>query len=520
MYKVLIIEENPEIRNRIQGLIDWEHQGFQIIAAISNGIVGRAIMERQKPDIIMLSMSSIYLGGLGFIESIENIGFPFSIIQMYTKTNTLINCKDYIINTNLSLCRHNLNRQDLIRTLTAAAADISKYKEDVFQIAENQPMKVQRNNAILKILSGIDAEKYGKLEKRFFFGFQNVYLTVILIYPATGRSTFEKRLHHQLSNIVWSVLSQTDCGEVFFTKSECMGAVIRFSKSDNRHTRLLFFSLTASKICEAIKSQIGIDAVCILPDESHELGGLHKAFHDANEMEPYRYFMPDAGVITQSYIASHSISVSFDEIDICVRKLSDAIGMLRYEDLGGIFAQLYLSQIKSSMDTSVLQYARDCLQTLYTSFIDELSVEPDTDSLRSAAEQCPTVEQECFTVKSYFASLIQKASEKKENLHPVIRKATNFITRYYADDLTLDGVAAHVNVSAVHLSRLFRRELRVTFTEYLTSVRVEQAKRLMMLSDDRIADVAALIGYRDKKYFSRVFKKSTGVSPSVYRSGK
>ena len=309
MYKVLIIEESKEISDRLIKIIDWEEHGFQIMGVVSNGIVGRAIMERQKPDIILLSMSAMYLGGRGFIEAVENISYPFSIIQFYTKQSTLVN-SDYSINTRIVLSRMALSPRDLVTTLEAASADLTRGTEDGFNLAVHQTLSAQRNNAILKILKGVVQGKYIKLAKQFQFNLEDDQLGVIILYPL-GNRFFDEKLLKQLSNIVKAVLSHHDGGEVFITENNRLGAVVKFQKLKEKYTQYLFFSFIAEKICDAIKNQMGIDVDCVMSDDACDVLHVSKVYNAAQELEPYRYFKSATSVLTRKYVTSNATNVTF-----------------------------------------------------------------------------------------------------------------------------------------------------------------------------------------------------------------
>ena len=100
----------------------------------------------------------------------------------------------------------------------------------------------------------------------------------------------------------------------------------------------------------------------------------------------------------------------------------------------------------------------------------------------------------------------------------VIRKARAFIAEKFNDsNLTLHDVASHVALSNNHFCTVFSQEMGVTFTEYLTSVRIARAKELLSATQMRTGDVAYAVGYNDPHYFSYLFKKNTGLSPRDYR---
>jgi len=97
-----------------------------------------------------------------------------------------------------------------------------------------------------------------------------------------------------------------------------------------------------------------------------------------------------------------------------------------------------------------------------------------------------------------------------------IRTALAYIRTHYADNVTVEKVAAEVYVSPTHLMHLFRKELDKTFSECLTEYRIEMAKRMLRDPKYRVYEVGDLVGFGDSKYFSQVFKKMTGMPPSEY----
>ncbi|MCA0756147.1 helix-turn-helix transcriptional regulator [Paenibacillus sp. N4] len=93
-----------------------------------------------------------------------------------------------------------------------------------------------------------------------------------------------------------------------------------------------------------------------------------------------------------------------------------------------------------------------------------------------------------------------------------------FIEQNYQSELSLQDVAKRFFVSREYVSRKFKQELGVNFSDYISSIRIEKAKLLMANPHLRIAKIAEMVGFHDEKYFSKVFKKQEGVSPKVYRT--
>lgn len=101
----------------------------------------------------------------------------------------------------------------------------------------------------------------------------------------------------------------------------------------------------------------------------------------------------------------------------------------------------------------------------------------------------------------------------------IVRKAAEYIDRHYMDaDLTLKAVADAVGLSAPYFSTVFKREMQINFTDYLTNVRIAHAKALLGRTSKLISEVAFEVGFRDYRYFSQIFKKQTGQTPRQFQA--
>jgi two-component system, response regulator YesN len=99
----------------------------------------------------------------------------------------------------------------------------------------------------------------------------------------------------------------------------------------------------------------------------------------------------------------------------------------------------------------------------------------------------------------------------------VMQKALKYINAHYAEEITLDDVAGAVFLSPTYFSKLFSEEMGCRFMAYLNKIRIEKSKLLLKNSDIPLVDIAGLVGYEDQSYFTKVFKRVTGLSPGKYR---
>lgn len=109
--------------------------------------------------------------------------------------------------------------------------------------------------------------------------------------------------------------------------------------------------------------------------------------------------------------------------------------------------------------------------------------------------------------------------KKEENTNCIIKKAQEYILQHYKKDISLDGISRELDISPYYFSKLFKDVCGINFVEYLTNVRIEKAKDLLNTSEMSMKEICVHIGYNDPNYFSRIFKKSTGRTPTEYKEG-
>jgi two-component system response regulator YesN len=118
---------------------------------------------------------------------------------------------------------------------------------------------------------------------------------------------------------------------------------------------------------------------------------------------------------------------------------------------------------------------------------------------------------------SFITTVFIERKQKQYSRH--LTKATEYIGQHYADEMTLHTVAEAVFVSEFYLSHLFRKEMNITFSDYVCRVRINKAKEILKRdSDIRIQEIGETVGFNDSNYFAKSFKKLTGISPREYQA--
>jgi AraC-like DNA-binding protein/ligand-binding sensor protein len=158
---------------------------------------------------------------------------------------------------------------------------------------------------------------------------------------------------------------------------------------------------------------------------------------------------------------------------------------------------------------------------------EKLGVDLNHDEAKEAYFQTPVVSAKKLdsvsSLLSIFAEHLSMTSNQVAILQtnaepPVITKAKQFIEEHHTEDLSLSQVAQAVHTSIFYFCKLFKKVTGINFTEYVSRLRTEKAKNLLLNPNLRVSEIAYEVGFQSLTHFNRVFKQITGESPTEYRS--
>lgn len=129
-----------------------------------------------------------------------------------------------------------------------------------------------------------------------------------------------------------------------------------------------------------------------------------------------------------------------------------------------------------------------------------------------------SMEALCYLLQDVVESFMGAMFSTADKGNPHIRQALLYMSEHYSENLTLESVARQVGLSAGYFSVLFRQTVGASFREWLTHIRVEESKQLLLSTNDSLTDIAIAMGFTDQSYYCKVFKRIVGVTPGKYRA--
>ena len=137
-------------------------------------------------------------------------------------------------------------------------------------------------------------------------------------------------------------------------------------------------------------------------------------------------------------------------------------------------------------------------------------------------QRAHTLEQMKVILHDMLADTLERRNAVSGNKYTrIIETAKKYVEEHYmSENISLNSVATYVNMNSSYFSSVFRKETGRTFVEYLTEVRMEKARELLLCSSLKIAEIAYKVGYNDPQYFSYLFRKYNYCSPKEFRHRK
>ncbi|QHW31441.1 response regulator [Paenibacillus rhizovicinus] len=191
------------------------------------------------------------------------------------------------------------------------------------------------------------------------------------------------------------------------------------------------------------------------------------------------------------------------------RKLADTVKSLIKKDIS-----IGIGSLRSGADGMRQSYFEAVFASTYS---DPICVFDDLQ--QGGQEPLPQQRAGGEGWQSYVTSALQRIRDiREEQTLTIIDRAKHYISQRFAEDLSLEEAAESVHLNQFYFSKVFKQHVGETFIDYLTGLRIDRAKQLIEEDVLSLKEVSYQVGYKDPNYFSRVFKKVTGVAPSEYRS--
>ena len=543
MLKIFLAEDEVIVRETIKRMIPWENLGFELVGEAADGEMALPLLIRQQPDLLITDIKMPFMDGLTLarLAKKEVPGLKVVILSGYDDFNYAkqainIGVEDYLLKP--------ITKNALIERLTEIRSryEDEKTQREYYEKFHREMQAYEKNSSrdfFEVLVSGsLDMmEVYKRAEK---LGLDIVAESYnVLIFTMNCNEDFSGQREGYSS---WEAES-LEMLEKFFTghpfamlfRSNVFsyGVLIKGEKNSiSENTRICVEEIR--KIFD--RKEDNKEWFVAVGESVERLSQIQKSYHSASRAFSQRYLYDGKVLYYDEMLAMEKKDVTNDDSEylqkVDVNALNPTIlqkflsnGLLEETEN---FVQDYFYAIGQEPMESVVFRSYVILNVRFSvlSFLKELGCDTKTlepeDTEKILAESGRNMESIIAYAEKLVSQAIQLRDRNSGNKNrSILKTAVDFIDQHYMEeDMSLNKAANAANVSANHFSALFSQNMGQTFIEYLTSLRMDKAKEYLRCTGMRSSEIAGEVGYKDAHYFSYLFKKTQGMTPSDYRKAR
>ncbi len=526
-YTVLLVDDEEEVIQVIMKKINWEGLGFSVIGYANNGVKALEMVEEFQPDVVMTDIKMPYMDGMELATRIKT-EFPVTKILLFTgfdefeyaKAAVHLEVEEYILKP--------VNAVELTNVFTQLKIKLDqeiseKRNVEILEKYYMESLPVQQSNFYSTLIEGrIREEELPRYLADYQITFSGPFFCCLIIH--TSSNQVPKDMNPLLLSTSVQKQAEEYLGEKWKAKFfSYLGNTVVIAQlgSENQVTELTDecnrFCIYARRIIGAVVT-VGIGQVC------GNVLELPLSYTTAREAVSYRVIYGSSRAINMKEIAPKEMSTPATTNDAELANLLKMIRLGTPEDIEQAAAR-YLNHI-SLAGKSLQQYyiaIMELVSELYRfSVSNDVLVEELSGDMRNLYSSL--LDMESDALKKWLTDISFSFREKLINARTrstksFVRKAQEYVRNNFSDEeLSLDNICEVLGVSNSYFSSIFKRETGNSFIGYLTDYRMDEASRLLIETNEKSYIIAKKVGYTDPNYFSYVFKRKFGVSPSKYRA--
>lgn len=541
MYQVLLVDDEPLILTGIQSMINWEDYDCVITDKASNGKQALEKMEKSMPDIVITDIKMPVMTGIEFMQECRDRGYDTVFILLtnleefsLAKSALALGAADYLVKMEMTqeMMGNSLKRatemcnqkriltdkiphrefhpKDVKQTATGFFRDILEKAgnlSDEFRKKWQEPLEKMELEQLYEngVLMWIRPYK----DRDLFENVSEDDRKEMLDYAQSLMEQFMNRIHSGCCTLVWKRMG-----------------ILAILPGQNRTEK--YYRDTGKKICNILEDYFGCQTLVAISAPMEDIwGGSKRALSQIKKIQEFYYYHSNEPVVLVSDVEAHfweERHARHDTFDISFLKkdLRQALVQQDKEKVNSVFEEL--SALFTEFHPAREQVVNACANLYYffLSYVEE-------DALIKEEMPYPSVVMEilleCFTLKAHTRWLLKFGSwvgNTMENFHrgsktdKIVEAAKEYVRENYGEKLTLAAIASKIGISQGYLSSVFKKQTGGNLNDYINQMKIEKAKELLEKHEYMMYEISDMLGFENPYYFSKVFKKLTGITPSEY----
>ena len=523
MYKVLIVDDEVLLRVGLKMSINWEEAGFTVVAEAANGEQGFDQYKKHRPDVVITDIRMPKQDGLWLVEKIrkENASIPILVLTChdefsYARNALKVGADDYIL-------KSEVEDEDLLGIMNKLKKKLDKQNQDRNLSQDASTSKNDMRRALFNDLIKTEFEVEEGMRERFdlialplentCFAFASV---TVFRNPEEDRGSF-RQIDQAVINLLFNLLEDREIAFLYTVNLNRYHFLLSSPALSVSEIRRIFLAANqgAMQYFDKVLQIVYTDAAASdTPLYAHYQEFLNKADIGFYQDEPV-FYMQDAKNITFEELNSFELKKKYRQL-----LLIDYI-MKENTQSAGEFARELYKYFKNKMahPSSVKLFFSDIVGHLFRHY-HQIFKENDMNHeyYHYKLINAYTLREACEILKAFFMRIIEVMRQYVQNNAKLLaNQAVSFIEQKFDKKISLKDVAENLNLSKHYLCSIFKKETGDNVSHYINTLRIEKAKILLHKKDKKIKEIFEEVGYSNQQYFSKVFKKTTGMTVLEYK---
>lgn len=534
MLKMVLADDESIVRDGILNIVNWSDLGIEIIAEASDGQEAFDLCMKHLPDILFTDIRMPIMDGLEVAEKLKESGVDLKVIIFsgvqdfgYAKSALNINAEGYILKP-LDISELTEVVKKVIKKINNEKSMEQRVQNLKQQLHEN--FGAAREKFLKNIILGAYQNEKDIINKLEYFNepFSVTKPIVVAVLQIDEYTKLTENYNEEDKQLLsFSIVSIAEELINNHTLGSCVSmndnefAMIINSEFDDCGDKSDLFAEIIDNLNKYLKISVSIGV-------GREVTNIHKintSYKEAVEALYFKFYTGKNAIID---ITDISVNLEDNEIPDLYSDEHELVNLIKSGNVEGTETSIVNLFKKLSLDKKyAVEYIhRICDEIVYITIraIYELGVEIGGVN-RNRAEIINDLYQteSIFDLQKKMSEILvdiakrfsQKYAQKNKK---IVDDIIRYIEKKYMDDININKIAESVYLSSNYISVLFKQMTGTTIIDYLTKTRMENAKILLKETDFRILEISEMVGFQDASYFSKVFKKYTGIHPQKYRA--
>lgn len=531
-YSVLLVDDEEDVIRIIMKKLDWESMGLVIIGHAANGVEALEMAEELSPDIVMTDIKMPYMDGLTLCKKLKELSRTIRVIIFsgfdefeYAKEAIKMEAAEYLLKP--------VNAVELKEVFERVKNDLDreldeKRNTDKLRAYYMESLPVLQESFYMALLEGrIAPEQIGRYMDSYQVQLKGPYYVVAVLHISQQSLEEESRMDPFLQAVSVRKFAEEQVEDRWRSRVVIyLGDIIMISQMHSREEMLEYTNemdrlcRMAKKVCNA-RITAGIGYLC------DNLEQLPLSYQGAKQAVSYRVLYGNTRAISISEVepAEH-VELNWEDVySTYIQQIMKKVRVGEGDELEKAISQFteWLSGEQISMQKYrivMMELVAELFRFTASHNLNPENVFGGNGDVYSQVLQMESAEVLDRWLRRVCTNLQNAVmNERQDSTKFFVKNAEEYVKEHFADqDLGVDEVCRKLNVSAAYFSTIFKKETGKTFVRYLTDYRMEKAVNMLMTGNEKTYVIAEKVGYAEPNYFSYVFKKQFGMSPSKYKA--